>query len=384
MAPGAPCPSRKGLPPNPAGAPPDAVAGLFAPPAAIASVREYGSGNVNDTYLVTCAPGAAFPSFVLQRLSAAVFPAPEHIMHNLRTLTGHVTRRLADNSFGAWRIPAIVPTRSGADFHRDAAGGFWRALTFLAETECFETIPDLDRAVEAGRALGTFHSLVSDLPAHLLHDPLPGFHVTPGYLDHYDEVAACPARRDDAEPACSCRRFIEERRRVCRVLEDAREYGELRIMVIHGDPKPGNILFARGSRRAISIIDLDTCKPGLLHYDIGDCLRSCCNPAGEEAPPEEVRFDLSRCRALLQGYLPRVASFFSPADLRYIFAATRLIAFELGLRFFTDHLAGDRYFKTRFAGHNLRRAVNQFALCRDIEAQEGDIGAIVAECARHA
>jgi len=361
-----------------------AIAGHFAPAAKIIAVQEYGAGNVNDTFLVRCAPGSAQPLFILQRLNSAVFPEPERIMHNLRLLDAHVRSKLASGDFGPWRMPAIVPTLSGADFQRDATGGFWRALTFLAETECFAAIPDLTLTREAGRALGTFHALVHDLPAHLLHDTLPGFHVTPCCLEQYDRVAVSAVRQDDSEQADFCRSFIEERREECKILEDARQRGELRVMVIHGDPKPGNILFAQKSGKAISIIDLDTCKPGLLHYDIGDCLRSCCNPAGEEARSLEVKFELARCRALLQGYLPRVASFFSAHDYRLIFAAARLIAFELGLRFFTDHLAGDCYFKTRHPGHNLRRAANQFSLCRSIEKQENEIKEIVAECARHA
>lgn len=346
-------------------------------------VQEYGSGNVNDTYLVTCTIGSAFPAFILQRINAAVFPAPERIMHNLRVLGGHVLHRLAGNSFGSWAMPAIIPSRSGADFHRDPQGGFWRAITFLPETECFATLPDLARTCEAGRALGIFHSLVQDLPVQLLYDTLPGFHVTPRYLDHYEEVTAKPARQDASGQATLCRRFIAKRKDDCQVLEAARERGDLPLRVIHGDPKPANILFAKKSGQAISIIDLDTCKPGLLHYDIGDCLRSCCNPAGEETRPEEVRFDLNRCRAVLEGYLSQVDSFFSAHDRHFIFDATRLIAFELGLRFFTDHLEGDRYFKVRAPGHNLQRAINQFALCQSIEAQENQIRALVAECTHH-
>jgi Ser/Thr protein kinase RdoA (MazF antagonist) len=361
-----------------------AIAGHFIPAAEILAVQEYGAGNVNDTFLVRCTPGSAQPLFILQRLNNTVFPEPEHIMHNLRLLDAHVQSRLASGDFGPWQMPAIVPTLSGADFQRDATGGFWRALTFIAETECFATLPDLARTVEAGRALGTFHALMHDLPAHLLHDTLPGFHVTPCYLEQYDRMAVSAARQDTSEQADFCRSFIAERREESKVLEDAWQRGELQVRVIHGDPKPGNILFAQKNGRAISIIDMDTCKPGLLHYDIGDCLRSCCNPTGEEARPLEVKFDLGRCRALLQGYLPQVALFFSTHDYRFIFAATRLIAFELGLRFFTDHLAGDRYFKTRSPGHNLRRAINQFFLCQSIEEQESEIKEIVAECARHA
>ncbi|HEX9714588.1 MAG TPA: aminoglycoside phosphotransferase family protein, partial [Desulfurivibrionaceae bacterium] len=158
--------------------------------------------------------------------------------------------------------------------------------------------------------------------------------------------------------------------------------GELHPCPIHGDPKLANILFSRDTGRAVSLIDLDTVKPGLLHYDLGDCLRSCCNPAGEEAPLTEVSFNLAYCSAILRGYLPQVAPFFSVADYHYIYDAVRLIAFELGLRFFSDHLAGDIYFKVKRPGQNLQRAMIQFALCQSIEAQENEIRNIVRDCQR--
>jgi hypothetical protein len=163
------------------------------------------------------------------------------------------------------------------------------------------------------------------------------------------------------------------------VLEAAHLRGELPACPIHGDPKLANILFSRDTGQAISLIDLDTVKPGLLHYDIGDCLRSCCNPAGEDADPAKVSFNLACCAAILRGYLPQVAPFFSVADYHYIYDAVRIIAFELGLRFFSDHLAGDVYFRVKRPGHNLHRAMVQFALCRSVEAQEAEIRAIVGD-----
>lgn len=371
-----------GLPLNPPD--PAAIARRFALPGEILSVREYGTGNVNNTYLVRVAEGRATHGFILQRLNPQVFPEPEKIMHNLRVLEEHVRPKLRAYPNRRWELPAIIPVRTGGDYHRDGNGSLWRAQSFIADTESFATITSETRAEEAGRGLGFFHALIHDLPAHLLHDTLPGFHVTPGYLARYAELAAVPPRPDSSPEALFCHRFIAERKEGAEVLEAARRRGELSACPIHGDPKPANILFARDTGRAVSLIDLDTVKPGLLHYDIGDCLRSCCNPAGEETSPAEVSFNLSSCAAILRGYLPEVASFFSPFDHRYIYDAVRIIAFELGLRFFSDHLAGDVYFRIRRSGQNLHRAMVQFALCRSIEGQKAEIGRIVEECGRHA
>jgi Ser/Thr protein kinase RdoA (MazF antagonist) len=140
---------------------------------------------------------------------------------------------------------------------------------------------------------------------------------------------------------------------------------------MHGDPKVNNILFDRQTDQAVSVIDLDTTKPGLIHYDIGDCLRSGCNLAGEETQDwQGVTFNVELCRAILQGYLPQCRQFCGEADYDYLFDAIRLIAFELGLRFFTDYLNGDRYFKVKYEEHNLIRALVQFQLTISIEQQQ--------------
>ena len=361
---------------------PAAISRQFAFPGEILSVAEYGSGNVNDTYLVRVTGSQGIRDFILQRLNPQVFPEPERIMDNLRVLDDHVRPKLQAHPNHRWELPSIIPSRSGADYCRDQDGAFWRVQTFIADTESFDTIVSVSQAEEAGRGLGFFHALIHDLPAHLLHDTLPGFHVTPGYLAHYAAVAVAPPRPDSSPEALFCHHFIAERKETVSVLEAARLRGELLPCPIHGDPKLANILFARDTGRAISLIDLDTVKPGLLHYDLGDCLRSCCNPAGEDADLAMVSFDLAYCGAILRGYLPQVASFFSPFDYRYIHDAVRLIAFELGLRFFSDHLAGDVYFRIRKPGQNLQRAMVQFALCRSIEAKESEIKNIVRDCQR--
>ncbi len=359
---------------------PAAITRQFAFPGEILSVREYGSGNVNDTYLVRIAGDQGIRDFILQRLNPAVFPKPEQIMHNLRVLDNHVRPKLLADPTLRWELPNIIPSLSGADYCRDENGAVWRTQTFIADTETFDAVKSESQAEEAGRGLGFFHGLIHDLPAHLLHDTLPGFHVTPRYLAQYAALAAMPPRPDSSPEALFCHRFIGERKETTEVLEAARARGELPPCPIHGDPKLANILFSRDTGEAISLIDLDTVKPGLLHYDIGDCLRSCCNPVGEDAPLSEVSFNLAYCGAILRGYLPQVAPFFSRFDYQYIYDAVHLITFELGLRFFSDHLAGDVYFRIRRPGQNLHRASVQFALCQSIEEQESKIKNIVLDC----
>jgi Ser/Thr protein kinase RdoA (MazF antagonist) len=230
-----------------------------------------------------------------------------------------------------------------------------------------------------GFGLGLFHHLISDLSPERLADTLEGFHVTPVYLARYDALLAGTSVASGGGVDL-CRRFVDERRSLAPVLERARQQGLLQERPIHGDPKVNNVLMDRRTGLAVALVDLDTVKPGLIHYDIGDCLRSCCNRAGEETTDlESVRFDLALCRDVLGGYLAAAGGFLTPADYDHLYAAIRLISFELGLRFFSDHLAGDVYFRADHPGHNLQRALVQFRLTQSIEAQERPIAALIEE-----
>jgi len=224
-----------------------------------------------------------------------------------------------------------------------------------------------------------FHNLLSDLPPERLADTLKGFHITPCYLRHYDEVLAKHSGSRSTE-VNYCLQFVEKRSGPAHVLENAKAQGRLLLRPIHGDPKVNNIMMDIITGQAISIVDLDTVKPGLVHYDIGDCLRSGCNPMGEETEKlEEVRFDLDLCQAILKGYLSMARAFLTADDFDYLYDSIRLIAFELGLRFFTDYLQGDVYFRVRRPGHNLARALVQFRLTESIESQATAIRSIIRD-----
>jgi Ser/Thr protein kinase RdoA (MazF antagonist) len=230
--------------------------------------------------------------------------------------------------------------------------------------------------------LGQFHALAHDLDPARLHTTRQRFHDTPWYFERFRTVLAGSAVNENDADLRDGIEFAQARGERVAVLEDARRRGDLRPHVIHGDPKVENVLFDTASGAAVSLIDLDTVQPGLLHYDLGDCLRSACNPAGETpADPAQAWFDLDLCRALLTGYLAETRGLLTDTDLQYLPDAIRLIPFELGLRFFTDHLQGDTYFKVAWRGHNLHRARTQFQLTASIEAQHEAIRALVAQLA---
>lgn len=278
-----------------------------------------------------------------------------------------------------WEVPRVFMARDVRDHWLAPDGSFWRAVSFIDAAQTFDTIRDIKHAGEVGYAVGMFHTLLNDLPPESLNDTLEGFHITPLYLRHYSDVLS-GARTVSSPEFNYCTQFVEKRSAWAHVLETAKEQGRLRLRPVHGDPKVNNIMMDTATGEAVGIVDLDTVKPGLVHYDIGDCLRSGCNPLGEETGEwEAVHFETDFCRVILQGYLSMASRFLTESDFEYMYDAVRLIAFELGLRFFTDYLEGDVYFRVRGPEHNLTRAMVQFRLTESIEAQERSIRNIIRD-----
>ena len=347
------------------------------PQCQIANVQSFGSGNINDTFLVSWQEIEA-KSFILQRINTNVFSEPKLVMQNMRIYADHVRDRLKKEPLDRrWEVPQILLTKQGLDYWQTENGEFWRSLSFIAGSQSFDAIASTTQAQEVGYALGTFHHLVSDLVPERLADTLEGFHITPRYLRQYEEVVAKHEAKRSPE-LNYCLQFVDDRKGLAHILEDAKAAGKLRSRIMHGDPKVNNILFDKQTQLAVSMIDLDTVKSGLVHYDIGDCLRSGCNLAGEETEQwESVGFETELCQGILQGYLSMARSFLTEYDYVYIYDAIRIITFELGLRFLTDYLAGNIYFHVKYPEHNLLRSLVQFRLVKSIETQESIINKII-------
>ncbi len=353
---------------------PRRAAAAFCRDGASCPLSPLGCGNINDTFLVESAVGP----FVLQRINCRVFPQPLRVINNFAKITGHLNgRRCQGDKEFCTALP--VPTLAGVLFFLDAEGEYWRGQTYLAHATC-HTLTNPGQALQIGRALASFHVLVADLEVQCLEDPLPDFHNLPRYLQEFDQLRARSQKGRDA--ACHyCFAAIDHDRQGATALEAAKDAGLLSIQAIHGDPKIDNFLFDdQGLARGM--LDLDTVGAGIVHYDLGDCLRSCCNRAGESgADGLEVSFDMEICRALLAGYFSLPQPLPSTGQQAYIFEAILAITFELGVRFCTDHLRGNTYFKVRRDGDNLLRAVHQFRLVEDIMRKEDAIRRLVGQVA---
>jgi len=333
--------------------------------AAVDSLTPLGNGLINDTFLIKTTDKA----FVLQRINTQVFPEPSHIMENLRLLNKHISTKSSPKLI----IPKVLKTLDQQLYFIDKHNYFWRAIEFIADTESKEQINHQKQAEQIGFALAYFHSLLSDVDITSFHDTLPGFHITPCYFKHYQSVDKLEEKQNSSSKINQCKEYIEAFIPKIDALEKAKQQGLLIERITHGDPKLNNFLFRKGSHKIISLIDLDTVKPGLVHYDIADCLRSCCHKETSNT------FDLKLCKLILNSYLKEMAEVFTEHDYEFLFPAIELIPFELGLRFYTDYLQGNQYFKVDSAEQNLDRALAQFQLCENIGKQENKIRQLIIE-----
>ena len=327
----------------------------------ITSIDNFGNGLINDTFLITCNNNQSL-HFILQRINHQVFPRPEWIMGNIQKLTAHFLQ--GSQCRQQLTLPEILPTNKGQLYFVDKKQQYWRALSFIENSTSFEKITQSAEAEQVGSALAEFHCRTASLSTSELFDTLPGFHITPQYLENYYHSSSAIKNNPDCR---FCQQFIEQFKNRVDVLESAKQKGLLIDRVIHGDPKLNNFLFSKTSQKIISFIDLDTVKPGLVHYDIGDCLRSCCQT---ENP---IHFDLDICELILKHYLEQARYFFTRNDFDFLYPAIELLPFELGLRFFTDYLQGNHYFKAIHSEQNLQRACQQFQLVQSIQQQQKQI-----------
>lgn len=349
---------------------PGEVLAAFCHEPAACTVTPLGQGNINDTYLVQ----STARTFVLQRINSDVFPQPLRVIDNFHKITTHLSRK-SDRDGRRLQVASPVPTLEKSLGYRDGSGSYWRGQSYLPHAGR-RVLTGPVQARRLGQVLATFHRLVADLDVQGFLDPLPGFHNLPGYLEEYDRHLGGITTAAN-EQFRFCMTTIDRYRPRAATLEKAKQAGILILQPIHGDPKVDNFLFT-DQGEVLGLLDLDTVAMGLVHYDLGDCLRSCCNRLGETGGGSlPVSFDLDLCRALLDGYFSGPEQLLGQEQRAYVFDGLLLICFELGLRFFTDHLRGNRYFKVRRDGDNLLRAVNQFRLTDDIAGKEGKIRAMI-------
>ena len=351
------------------------------PETLLGAVR-YGSGHINDTFCLVCQPkeGKAI-RFILQGLSKAAFPRQEELMENFIGVTSHLRKKIEAAGGDPMRETLnLVPTRDGNPYYTDATGKVWRLTHYVEDTVCLQkATPELFEA--SARAFGRFQLLLQDYPAHTLHEPIVNFHNTEDRFAKF--LAAVEAdklgRAKDVEAEI---RFAMERKDDCSVAVNALREGKLPLRVTHNDTKLNNVLIDEATMEGICIIDLDTTMPGLSIYDFGDSIRFGANHSAEdEKDLGKVNFDIELFKRYTRGFLEGAQGSLTDAELEYLPWGAKLMTLECGIRFLTDYLDGDHYFRIHYPEQNLDRCRTQFKLVSDMENQWAQMHEIVKEIA---
>lgn len=329
-------------------------------------------GHINETYTATYDQGGILVRYIHQKVNQSVFREPVKVMENVMRVTTHLQHKLATGGARqrTRRALVVVPTHDGQPFYCDGNGDFWRTFVFVERVQSFEAVQSTGQAYEAGRAFGEFQNLLADLPGNRLHETIPDFHNTRKRFaalqqaveeDHYGRAAN----------AASEIKFALAQESWVGTLLDALVRGEIPERITHNDTKFNNVMLDWETGRAMCVVDLDTVMPGLVHYDFGDMVRTTTSPTLEdEEDLSKIAMQMPMFEALAKGYVEATRGFLTPNEKKHLAFAGRLITFTIGIRFLTDYLRGDVYFRVHRPHHNLDRSRTQFRLVQSIMAQE--------------
>ncbi len=311
-------------------------------------------GHVNDTFLVELNTGE---SFILQKISRRAFDSPEALMFNAVTTLAHIASNTsAEQPF------KFLTTADGKYLLRDSDGGYWRASNYIGNAHTGKGSATAETAAELGRVLGDFHANLAYLPANKLYFTIPNFHNTPKRYEAFT-LAKTVADTETLEKIKGEVKFIESRQSSFSMLLDM----QLPARVTHNDVKLDNVMFSNETGKAICLIDYDTVMPGVYAFDFGDAVRSSCFCDESEKDLTKVTLDFDRYTAFVKGYVARVRRILKPEELKSLVMGVRMISLELGMRFLTDYLEGNVYFKTDYPEQNLVRARVQLLICAQVE-----------------
>ncbi len=343
----------------------------------VADIRPLGTGLINDTYRVRTAEADA-PDYVLQRINHAVFRDVDGLQHNIETVTAHLRRKLLEQGETDIdrKVLRFLPVADTGKTYWHDGTSYWRVMVFIPRARTFETV-DPHYSYCAGRAFGRFEALLADL-----HEPLtetiPGFHNMELRLDQLRRAVAA----DRAGRVGEVRRYVDELERradaMC-LAERLHRQGVLPKRVCHCDTKVNNMMFDEDGS-VLCVIDLDTVMPSYVFSDYGDFLRSAANTGAEDDRDlGRVSFDMDIFRAFTRGYLESARAFLLPVEVEHLPYAAALFPYMQCVRFLTDYLDGDTYYKTAYEGHNLVRTAAQYKLLQSVEERQDEMRAFIAE-----
>ena len=338
-------------------------------------------GHINDTYVVEyLLDDGAVAKYLLQRINTNVFKKPVELMENVMGVTAHLRNKIIAVGGDPMRETLTVyPAKDGKNYVMSDDGGCWRLYNFVDDTYSINELTNPEDFRNAALTFGNFQKLLADYPIETLHDTIPNFHNTPSRFNDFKTAVEnnFSGRKEECLPEIE---FVLAREKDCSVITDLLDSGVMPLKVTHNDTKLNNVLFDKKTNKGICVVDLDTVMPGSSLYDFGDSIRFGANTAAEdEKDLSKVSLSLEYFKAYVDGYLETAGDSLTKEEVDLLPFASKLLTFECGMRFLTDFLNGDVYFKTEYPEHNLVRARTQFKLVADIEAKMDEMTAIVDE-----
>ncbi|MCQ2413782.1 MAG: aminoglycoside phosphotransferase family protein [Clostridia bacterium] len=343
------------------------------------SACELTAGNINVSYKLTYRlPNGSRAQYVLQKINTVAFKDPVELMKNIQLVIDHLTAAQArEGKDVSRRILRFIPTVSGSYLYRDSHGDYWRADYFISDATAYDIITDPNQLYEAGRGFGEFQRYLFDFPADKLIETIPDFHNTTKRF--YAFVAA--VAEDRAGRAAGLTKEIDfffDRRKMMDSIVSMTKNGEIPLRVTHNDTKLNNVLIDNETQKAICVIDLDTVMPGSILYDYGDAVRYGASTAAEdESDVSKIDVNMELFRLFTEGFVGEIRSTITENEIINLPLGIKVITCELAMRFLTDYLNGDEYFKIRYPDHNLVRARAQMALLEKIESRFDEMTAFV-------
>ena len=336
---------------------------------AVADCSLYGNGHINDTYLVRCTlERGKEKKYILQRMNKEIFKKPVELMENISGVTSYLRKKIQESGGDVEReTMEIIATREGKTFYTDSIGENWRCYTFIEDATSFDEVKKPEDFYESAVAFGHFQYMLADYPAETLHETIAGFHDTAARFQRFLEVVAedkCGRVKETSEEIA----FVKAHEQDMYYLGNLLKEKKIPLRVTHNDTKLNNIMIDNKTGKGICVIDLDTVMPGLAVNDFGDSIRFGANTGAEdEVDLNKISLDVDLYNIYRKGFMEGCAGSLTPAEIALLPMGAKIMTLECGMRFLTDYLEGDVYFKIHREHHNLDRCRTQFKLVADIE-----------------
>ena len=349
----------------------------------IVLIEKTGSGLINSTYKLTSTDGNQDFKYILQQINTNVFRNPDELMSNIMNVTGFLRNKIAADGGNPQRETlTFLYTKDNAPYYRDSQDRCWRAYAYIGGCYTCDSVDGPVKAERSGKAFGRFQSLLADYPIDNLFETIPDFHNTPVRFETFKnavEADVCGRLKDVKAEV----EFALSREKDASRLTDLLKEGKLPVRVTHNDTKINNVLFDNITNDAFCVIDLDTIMPGLFLYDFGDAIRAGGTTADEnEKDLSKYSLSLELYEGFAKGFLSQAAKALTETEVENMAFSAKLMALECGIRFLTDYLSGDTYFKTEYPEHNLVRTRTQFKLVADVEKNLDKMNEITSEIYR--